>query len=145
MNCRRCKSLLSDYLDDRLDEARRTDFEVHVADCGACAGELRMMQRMSAALGAEPAAAPPAGLAERLTRGALGAPTAAEAPSFLDRWIPVAWPAAAASAVAATLLLLVLGRTGGVPSLVEEDPVAAVASDAADEDDALVILAMEEE
>ncbi len=145
MNCRRCKSLLSAYRDDRIDEARRSELEAHVDDCEACAVELQLLQKMTVALGAEPMASPPAGLAERLTRGALGAPTAAELPSFLDRWIPVAWPAAAASAVAATLLLFVLGRSGGVSAVVEEDPVAAVASDGAGEDEDLVILAMEEE
>ncbi len=145
MNCRRCKSLSSAYLDDHLDGARRSELEAHVADCEACAQELQLLQKMSVALGAEPAASPPAGLAERLTRGALDAPTAVEPPSFLDRWIPVAWPAAAASAVAATLLLFALDRSGGAPALVDEDPVAAVASDDAGEDDDLVILAMEEE
>lgn len=146
MNCGRCKSLLSGYCDDRLEAERRTELDAHVAECTACADDLRLLAKLSAALRAEPAASAPAGLADRLTRGALGAPTAGELPSFLDRWMPVAWPAAAASAVAATSLLFILGSTGGVPALVDEDPVAIIAADGADdEDDTLDILSLEEE
>ena len=135
MICRDCQNQLSDYVDNRLDETRRQQIEAHRAECESCEQTYRLMSRTRAALAAEGPAVVPAGLAERAARAALTA-DAQPARSWVDRWIPVAWPTAIVAA-AATVLLLVSAPPESRPatSATAGDPVSAVMGDTGDVDD----------
>lgn len=50
MKCSRCMELISDYLDDGLDEATRKGIEEHLDSCTGCAEELRTLRACVAAL-----------------------------------------------------------------------------------------------
>jgi anti-sigma factor RsiW len=139
--------MLSSYLDDRLDGASRATVDEHLASCADCARELSVLRRVSSALAGDDGV-PPTGLAARVARGALAAADAADAadiePSFLDRWIRIAWPTAAAGALAAIALLLTIG-TGTAEAVVAGDPIVEVAAGPDLSGEVVDVLALEEE
>ena len=47
--CRKSEEVAA-YLDGELDEATRTEFELHLKDCSTCTGQLREQQRLLCAL-----------------------------------------------------------------------------------------------
>jgi anti-sigma factor RsiW len=92
------------YLDGEIRPAERARVEAHLAECRACAGEVRAYSALFAALAALPAspAAPPPFLATRI----LAAVAADRAARRRPRWLEIVGTAYTGSAVA---LLLTLG------------------------------------
>ncbi len=128
MNCRECQNNLSDYLDDRLDQARRDHIDAHRRECAECERAYRLVRRTAEVLAAEGVAEPPDDLAARAARAALTAePRGAR--SFFERWIPVAWPTAAVAAAAAILLLVTSPPQAPAASVADADPVSIVLDD----------------
>jgi anti-sigma factor RsiW len=54
MNCQEFVELVTDYLEDALDEATRARFEHHMALCRGCEDYLRQMEETAARLGSVP-------------------------------------------------------------------------------------------
>jgi anti-sigma factor RsiW len=136
--------MLSSYLDDRLDGASRATVDEHLASCADCARELSVLRRVSSALAGDDGV-PPTGLAARVARGALAAADAGDIePSFLDRWIRIAWPTAAAGALAAIALLVTIG-TGTAEAVAAGDPIVEVAAGPDLSGEVVDVLALEEE
>jgi len=132
MNCRECQKQLSDYVDDRLDASQRQAVDGHLGECAECKTSFGLLERARRVLASEGPAEVPGGLAERAALAAFAAERAQPARSFFDRWIPVAWPAAAVSAAAAVLLLLTTTpRTtrSSAASVTNGDPVRVVLDD----------------
>lgn len=143
MNCRECQNNLSAYVDERLDDERRTKIDAHRGDCRACEKAYRLMRRTNEVLAVEGPAEPPGGLAERSVLAAFAVGQAEPRRSFFDRWIPVAWPTAAVAA-AATLLLLVATPSSpptGAPG--SGDELSVLIDDAEADDFAGEVLGME--
>ena len=138
MSCRPFQLLLSRALDQRLDRASRVALDAHLEACRACAEDASLLSRVGAALALDGPASPPADLTAGIDRAVRAAThtgsqsSADEARTswawWLDRWLPVAWPAAAITAVAAAVLLtLALQRDRGPTSVApaSPDPVTA--------------------
>lgn len=51
LTCRQMVELVTDYLEDRLDDADRARFEAHIAECDACTLYIEQMRMTIAALG----------------------------------------------------------------------------------------------
>ena len=51
IHCRDIVELVTDYLEDALDDPTRTRFELHVMTCPGCRNYLEQMRRTSEALG----------------------------------------------------------------------------------------------
>ncbi len=148
---------MSAHIDGRLAADAGETLDAHIAQCHGCGGEWRLMSRASLVLTATGPAEPPADLAARAVQTALASATrSALAPRgdrfteslidrLIDRWLPVAWPAAALSAAAAAVLITLAamhGQRAPVPG--SPDPVAAVAGDPGPRPDlARAVLAME--
>jgi len=148
-SCKRCEELLTPYLDSRLDPAGRAEVDQHLADCDACRTTLALLSGARAVLAAEGPAEAPVGLAARAARAAFAAAEAEETrPTFVERWIRVAWPAAAAASVA-TLLLLVFslgGKNLDTQQSGISDPVAMIDQSDSDSGEMMrSVLALEEE
>jgi hypothetical protein len=117
MNCRRCRELLSDHLENTLAPPLARDLEAHLTECRACADLFRSFGRVVTTLASLRAPAPPESLVERVlerTRPVLraaceGAKDSEEGgfgESFAGHvfgWNAVSWVAAAA--ILATVLL----------------------------------------
>jgi len=148
-SCKKYEKLLSLYLDARLDTSGRAEVDRHLATCEACRATIALLSGAAAALAAEGPAEPPPGLAARAARGALAAGSREARPSFIERWIRVAWPTAAAASVATALLLFfgLSAGNGNGQAGTSGDPVALIAQQSEPETDELVrsVLAMEEE
>jgi anti-sigma factor RsiW len=54
IRCREVVELITDYLDDALDQATRTEFEAHLALCEPCVTYLQQMQATLRAVGSIP-------------------------------------------------------------------------------------------
>ncbi len=148
-SCKRCERLLTPYLDSRLDADERAEVESHLASCESCKSTHALLSGAAAVLAAEGPAEPPADLAARAARAALdAAEKGAAKPTFVERWIRVAWPAAAAASVA-TVLLLVFGLgTSDIngQATATGDPVALIAqTESGSSEMMLSVLALEEE
>ena len=147
MNCRTCQSLISAVIDERLDGHRLTAFHAHVANCASCASEVAVIDRASAALRAFGPAEPRAGLAARLAKVAVG--TTVSPPSFLQRWLGVAQPAALmAVAIAAVVSVTLMRGVATQPRSVDghgSDPIAVETGGENGDEIALAVLAMDEE
>lgn len=129
MKCRKHGSLLSAYLDDRLDDSKLT---AEIEDCVQCRPALRLLDRSRAVLASADAATPAADLAARVTRAALAPDAVATRPSIFDGWISIAWPSAAVAAAAATLLLFVALGSTKAPSVIADtssDPFGVLVDD----------------
>ncbi len=63
MDCARCRSFLSDFMEASLPPRTRAEVAAHVGTCSACAAELRNLAKTLAFVRAAPTEAPPAGLA----------------------------------------------------------------------------------
>jgi anti-sigma factor RsiW len=55
LSCQEFVELVTDYLEDALDESARTRFEHHMALCPGCDVYLRQMERTATLLGSIPA------------------------------------------------------------------------------------------
>jgi anti-sigma factor (TIGR02949 family) len=74
LSCEETFRRLDDYLDRRLDEAERTEVELHLATCEVCAREYRFEARVIAEVkGKLGRVDVPAGLAERVAKRLAGA------------------------------------------------------------------------
>ena len=148
-SCKRCERLLTPYLDSRLEADERAEVESHLACCEACKSTHALLSGAASVLAAKGPAEPSPGLAARAARAALDAADKEEArPTFVERWIRVAWPTAAAASVATVLLLVFgLGRTDiSGQTTATGDPVALIAqSENASSELMLSVLALEEE
>ena len=51
LTCREMVELVTDYLEERLDDAARLRFEAHIAECDACTLYIEQMRQTIAALG----------------------------------------------------------------------------------------------
>ena len=164
MTCERWQSLLSQALDDQLDSAARAALDAHLAACAACAEDMRLLRRAGAVLAASGPAEPPDDLAARVQAAILAHPHKPAAParhtpaatrhtaraagrsSLIERWLPIAWPAAAiATLFASALLILALQRhvaTGRTPAA-HDDPIAAATGTAPMPDIGVAVLALE--
>lgn len=150
MSCRRVELLLPAAVDERLDPGQRSEVEGHLTRCATCADALAVMRDARAALAACGPAEPPPHLAERISRSVRAAAGADAAPSFWDRFIPIAWPTALAASAAAVVLVALLLRGGDPTTAADEsgptaDPVEQVATgdNNTDEQVALNVLGME--
>jgi hypothetical protein len=54
MSCREFVELVTDYLDDALDEGTRARFELHVGLCHGCESYLHQMEQTASRLGSIP-------------------------------------------------------------------------------------------
>lgn len=97
MNCKQASPLLSAYLDGELDGRDSIAVRGHVTRCPICEHELEALRSLKRALGALPAAEPPAALESRV-RAALAERQAT--PSARGRTLP--W-------VAATIAIVAIG------------------------------------
>lgn len=66
MYCEQAGEMMSEWLDGRLEEARYVALGTHLAECGACAGELQALQALDRLLAAAPRAAAPPQLQARV-------------------------------------------------------------------------------
>lgn len=148
-SCKWCEKLLTPYLDSRLDADERAEVESHLASCESCRSMHALLSGAAAVLAAEGPAEPSPDLAARAARAALdAAEREAAKPTFVERWIRVAWPAAAAASVATVLLLVFgLGKSElNGQATTAGDPVALIAqSENGSSDMMLSVLALEEE
>ena len=55
LTCQEMVELVTDYLEGRLDDAARSRFEAHVAECDACTLYIEQMRQTIVALGHIPA------------------------------------------------------------------------------------------
>lgn len=107
------RDLAAPYVLDALEKEESAFFEAHLAECSVCRSEVDELREVTGLLAyAAPAAAPPAGLRERIVAEARRTSSAPAAPAPLSRpqavpargprrsaWLP--WLAAAASLVLA--------------------------------------------
>lgn len=85
MNCAAFQLELDDYLDGRLDPARRGALGAHLGECAACRTRHARAQDLLAALRALPAPRAPRGLLERVLQRA--APARSRQSRFASRWV----------------------------------------------------------
>ncbi len=127
MNCKRVRQRLAAMVDAGGPDA---EVDAHLAACDECRRFAHLLKGADAALRGIGPSELPAGLAARAASGALSAGRqAGPRESFLDRLLPVAWPAAAVAVAAAALLLFsARGATPSEPAEVAsvEDPIATV-------------------
>ena len=145
MKCRRHGSLLSAYLDDRLDDA---ELAAEIQACPQCRPALRLLARSRAVLASTEPAMPAADLAVRATRAALAPDAVARRPSIFDGWVSIAWPSAATAAAAAALLMFVAIGSAQPTRVVADsssDPLGVLVGDGDyDLDDDLLALEVEQ-
>ncbi|HAK95276.1 MAG TPA: hypothetical protein DCM87_09800 [Planctomycetes bacterium] len=103
MDCMRCRSLLSDFLEASLPPRARAAVAAHVQACGACATEARRIEKTLALVRAAPREEPPPGLAAAVV-ARLGAEAEAIAAGERGR-VASARAMRWATAIAASLLL----------------------------------------
>jgi len=132
MGCHTCKLHLPAFTAGRLDPDLEAAVQGHLAGCERCRRHLAVRVVPALALKASGPTPVPEGLAERAFRAAQAAP----APSFLDRFVPVAARAALAAAVLAVLVW------GGVAALGPATPSTATVAPA-DPTEVAVALATE--
>ena len=148
MTCRQSRRLLSRHLEGQLDPAAVERVRAHLDGCDICRATHALLAQPARALAASNAgnqtATPPPDLAERALRAAFAAEEPTHAPSFLDRWIPIAWPTAvAATVVTAVLLALALRAPQPAATPTSSDPVIQLAPADGTDDSLASLLALE--
>ena len=107
LGCRRVRGAFSPYLDRRLDERARARVDAHLDGCDDCRGALRVLELTALALASAGPARVPSDLAGRTTRAVWAAESSGSRylVTFIERFIPIAWPAALVTSVATLALL----------------------------------------
>ena len=126
MGCHTCKLHLPAFAAGRLDGDTLAAVQDHLSGCERCRRHLAVHVVPALALKASGPTPVPEGLAERAFRAAQAAP----APSFLDRFVPVAARAALAAAVLAVLVwggVAALGTPNGSTATVSPSDPTEVA------------------
>lgn len=94
MNCRKCRSQLSAYLDGELTAQETEKVNAHLAACGACREELALLQRTICLVKELPPVPAPPALAEQVQVKLQSTDTEPAAAKQVSKW-RVLWPAAA--------------------------------------------------
>lgn len=104
LSCRGARRALARTTERRA----RAGLDAHLATCADCQVYARVIDRTSRALASAGPAPVPDGLGRRIVRAALATerPATSQRQAFIDRWIPIAWPAALLCSVATAALLL---------------------------------------
>lgn len=125
MRCSQARKRLAVLVDSDRSDA---EVDAHVDGCGACASFLAIVKGADSVLASVGPAALPPDLAARVADVALTASAQPARELFVDRLVPVAWPAAALAVAAAVLLFFSAGYSGPAANqLVDlEDPVTTV-------------------
>jgi len=112
MKCKRASELISDYLDGRLAEPARQEFESHLADCSYCASEVEAASELLASLSSLSGRRSPVDCWSGV-RAAISAHQRAATPWW--HWVVRPVVAAPAAAVAVALAVFLMWPSGNVP------------------------------
>ena len=134
MNCKQFEKLLGKYMDGELDEASTEAMRVHSAQCGACAQEFAVLERITKSLsqtGDEPI---PFGFEQRWKQTIQNVPSKRRKNTF-GKLLPALATGAAAVAVVVTILATgvlapALSTPKNISSLVAQEAQGAAAGGA---------------
>lgn len=117
------------YVEEELDSAARATVEAHLADCAACAADVRLAQAGRDTARAAPLLEAPAGLSGRVV-GEITPPPRRRAATG-RRWLGIVAPVAAALALAGGIATLAVYTPGGGGDDSGADEGAAVVQESA--------------